>query len=129
MAAGRYAGTPGIAGHRGSFRFTWRGAAVKDALDDAVQDAMQATAEAAKQAAQDRAPVDTGLLRSSVYADVDARGGSGRRTLVIGADAPYAAYVELGTSRQQAQPFIRPAIDQEAPKLTERLKAAVRSIR
>jgi HK97 gp10 family phage protein len=129
MAASRFAGTPGIAGHRGSARFTWRGAAVIDALDDAVQEAMQQTAVEAKAEAQALAPVDTGLLRSSVYADVDARGGSGRRTLVLGADAPYAAYVILGTSRQQAQDFIRPVIDRIAPKLTERLRAAITRIR
>lgn len=129
MAGGQYAGTPGIAGSRGSARFTWRGAAVKQALDDAVQTAMQQVAEEAKAEAQSLAPVLTGLLRSSVFAQVDARGGSGRRTLVIGADAPYALYVELGTSRRAATPFIRPAVDRIAPKLTERLRAAVARIR
>lgn len=129
MAAGQYAGTPGIAGSRGSFRFTWRGAEVQHALEDALQTAMQETAESAKSAAQERCPVDTGLLRDSIFADVNASGGSARRTLVIGADVPYAAYVELGTSRQSAQPFIRPAVDQEAPKLTERLRAAVQGLR
>jgi HK97 gp10 family phage protein len=129
MAATRFAGTPGIAGYRGSARFTWRGAAVVNALDDAVQDAMQRTAIEAKTEAQALAPFRTGLLRSSVFADVDARGGTGRRTLTLGADAPYAAYVILGTSRQQAQDFIRPVIDRIAPKLTERLRAAIRGIR
>ncbi len=129
MVAARFAGTPGIAGSRGSARFTWRGAEVINALDDAIQAAMQATAEAAKAEAQSLAPVRTGLLRSSIYADVNAPGGSARRTLVLGADAPYALYVELGTSRQAAQPFLRPAIDKIAPKLTENLRAAVRSVK
>lgn len=129
MAATRFAGTPGIAGRRGSARFTWRGAAVIDALDDAVQTAMQQTAIEAKAEAQALAPVRTGLLRSSVFADVDARGGAGRRTLVLGADAPYALWVILGTSRQPAQDFIRPVIDRIAPKLTERLRAAIKGIR
>jgi HK97 gp10 family phage protein len=79
-----------------------------DALDQAMQDAMQ---------------------RSSIFADVDAVGGTGRHRLVLGADAPYALFVELGTSRMRAQPFLRPAIDKIAPKLTERLRAAVRSVR
>jgi HK97 gp10 family phage protein len=129
MASGGFVGTPGIAGSRGSFRFTWRGAEVRAALEDAMQQAMQDTAEAAKQEAQSLAPVDTGLLRDSIYADMDARGGTARRTLTIGADAPYAAYVELGTGRAPAQPFIRPAVDKLAPVLTERLRAAIRSIR
>jgi HK97 gp10 family phage protein len=129
MAAGQLAGTPGIAGSRGSFRYVWRGAEIANALEVALQTAMQETAAEAKAEAQALAPVDTGLLRSSIYADVDARGGSARRTLVIGADAPYSAYVELGTGRQRAQPFIRPAVDRIAPRLTETLRAAIRSIR
>jgi len=112
-------------GGQGSFRFTWRGAEVRQALEQAMQDAMDETARAAKAAAQALAPVRTGLLRSSVYAQVDARGGGARRVLTLGADAPYAVYVELGTSRMRAQPFLRPAIDQEAPRLTQRLRAAM----
>lgn len=129
MAAARPGGTSGIAGSRGSFRFTWRGAQVKHALDDAMQEAMQETAEAAKAAAQELAPVRTGLLKSSVYAQVDATGADSRRTLAVGADAPYAVFVELGTATAPAQPFLRPAVDQEAPKLTQRLRAAASRIR
>lgn len=128
MVATSPVGTGGIAGSRGSFRYTWRGAAVANALDDAVQAAMQDTAVEAKTEAQAICPVDTGLLRSSIFADVDARGASGRRTLVIGADAPYAADVELGTSTNRAQPFIRPTVDKIAARLTANLRAAIRSV-
>jgi HK97 gp10 family phage protein len=129
MAVTTLAGTPGIAGSRGSTRFTWRGAAVANALEDALQQAMQETAVEAQTEARSLAPVVTGLLRSSIFAQVDARGASGRRTLTLGADAPYAAYVILGTSRQSGQDFIRPVIDRIAPKLTERLRAAVSRVR
>ncbi len=129
MAATRFAGTAGVAGARGSARFTWRGSAVAAALEQAVQDAMQQTAVEAKAEAQDLCPVDTGLLRSSIFAAVDATGGTSRRRLVLGADAPYALYVILGTSRQPAQDFIRPVIDRIAPKLTARLREAVREVR
>jgi HK97 gp10 family phage protein len=122
-------GTSGIAGSRGSFRFVWRGSAVVDALDQAMQDAMQQTAEDAKAEAQANAPVRTGLLRSSIFADVDAVGGTGRRRIVLGADAPYALFVILGTSRQRANDFIRPVIDKLAPILTQRLRAAIQAVR
>lgn len=108
---------------------TWRGAAVRNALENALQDAMEQTANEARSQAQAAAPVDTGTLRASVYADVDARGGSGRRTLVLGAHAPYAAYVILGTVHMAARDFIRPVIDKLAPILTERLRAAAGSLR
>lgn len=49
-------------------------------------------------------PVDTGVLRSSI--DWVWEGGAA----LIVADAPYAGYVELGTSKMAAQPFLRPAL-------------------
>jgi len=125
MVAGRYAGTAGIAGSRGSFRFTWRGAAVANSLENALQDAMQEVAEDARAEAQSIVHVITGTLKRSIFADVDARGRDGRRTLVIGAHAPYAIYEEL----RDGHAFIRPTVDKIAPQLTLRLREAVRSIR
>lgn len=54
-------------------------------------------------------PVDTGRLRSSI---VDEMGSDGEGLVArIGSDVEYAAYVELGTSRMGAQPYLRPALD------------------
>lgn len=52
-------------------------------------------------------PVDTGNLRSSIRFDPNTRtiravGGAGGRV--------YAGYVEFGTSRMKAQPYLRPAL-------------------
>ena len=125
MVAGRYAGTADIAGHRGSFRFTWRGAAIANALDDAMQTAMEDIATEARAEAQSIVHVVTGTLRASIFADVDARGGTGRRTLVVGAHAPYAIYEEL----REGHSFIRPTVDRIDPRLTARLREAVRGVR
>lgn len=125
MVAGRYAGTPGIAGRRGSFRFTWRGAAVANVLEGALQDAMQDVAEEARAEAQSIVHVITGTLKRSIFADVDARGRDGRRTLVVGAHAPYALYEEL----RDGHAFIRPTVDKISGRLTQRLREAVRSVR
>lgn len=59
--------------------------------------------------AKQLAPVDTGRLRSSVAHEL----GRDERGLVarIGTDVTYAIYVELGTRRMRAQPFLRPALD------------------
>lgn len=53
--------------------------------------------------------VDTGRLRSSVAHEL----GRDERGLVarIGTDVTYGIYVELGTRRMRAQPFLRPALD------------------
>lgn len=59
--------------------------------------------------AKQRAPVDTGRLRSSVTWELDSEG----RFLVarIGTNVVYAKYQELGTARMPAHPFLRPALD------------------
>ena len=58
--------------------------------------------------AKQLAPVDTGRLRSSVAYEVarDGRDIVGR----VGTDVNYAPYIEFGTRRMRAQPFLRPAL-------------------
>lgn len=53
-------------------------------------------------------PVDTGRLRSSITwaLATDSVG----LLAIIGSNVHYAAYVEFGTSRARAQPFLRPAL-------------------
>lgn len=55
--------------------------------------------------AKQYAPVDTGFLRNSIGTDF----APGRA--VIGPTAHYGAFVEFGTARQQAQPYMTPAAD------------------
>ena len=55
--------------------------------------------------AQDLAPVDTGALRDSITAEVEAG------VLTVGSDLPYAAAQEFGTARIPAHPYLRPALD------------------
>lgn len=59
--------------------------------------------------AKELAPVDTGRLRSSIANEMgrDDRGLVAR----IGTDVHYASFVEFGTRRMRAQPFLRPALD------------------
>lgn len=56
--------------------------------------------------AKRRAPVRTGFLRSKITAKKAGRNGAD----VISA-APYAAYVEFGTSKMAPRAHLRPAID------------------
>lgn len=59
-------------------------------------------------------PVDTGRLRASIThaLDRDSQGLVG----VVGTDVDYAPYVELGTSKAGAQPFLRPALGAEVSR-------------
>jgi len=57
--------------------------------------------------AQELVPVDTGFLQQSGFIQA-----SGDDNLLIGFEAEYASYVELGTYKMAAQPFLRPAFDE-----------------
>ncbi len=123
MAASSQAGGPY---GRGNLRFSWYGAKILGQIDAAVQKAMDETAAAAKAEARSRARVDTGEMRDGLDAIVTTT-GAGRRKMVLFGTARHTLWNELGTSRMSAQPMLRPAIDLEAPKLRERIRAALGS--
>lgn len=50
--------------------------------------------------------VDSGKLLGSITHEVD----EDNLTVYIGTDTEYAPYVELGTSKMQPHPFLRPAV-------------------
>lgn len=67
------------------------------------------------QDAQRYAPVRTGELRDSIdHQVVNDRSPDGfDQMLVVYATAEHAGFVELGTSRSPAQPYLRPALEQK----------------
>jgi HK97 gp10 family phage protein len=74
--------------------------------------------------ARSLAPVDTGYLRDHIHAMK-----TGKTAIVI-SDAPYSAFVEFGTRKMAAQPFIRPAVDEgHAEMLTLTVTEVNREIR
>jgi HK97 gp10 family phage protein len=66
-----------------------------------------------KAAAMRNAPVRTGYLRSSIYATIKDW------VAEIGAEATYALFVELGTRRMRAEPYLYPAIQEHLPRLEQ----------
>jgi HK97 gp10 family phage protein len=74
---------------------------------------MKEKAERILDAAKDNAPVDTGALRDSGHID-EKEGGQYYEIIfdapVLSGDGSYARYVEEGTSKMDAQPYLRPAI-------------------
>lgn len=63
------------------------------------------------EAARGNAPVDTGALRDSIQSQASEEGGAEPSADIV-ADVPYAAFVEFGTYKDAAQPFLRPALDE-----------------
>jgi len=55
--------------------------------------------------AQQLVPVDTGYLHNSAFIQVQSD------DVLFGFEAHYASYVEFGTYKMAAQPYLRPAID------------------
>ena len=78
-----------------------------DALPEQIEAALIAIGMTAETYAKKLCPVDTGRLRNSITHAVDMK----EQCAIIGSNVEYAAYVELGTSRQKAQPYLRPAAE------------------
>ncbi|BER92690.1 hypothetical protein M15_14340 [Atrimonas thermophila] len=62
------------------------------------------------------APIRTGNLRNSIQAELPER-----LRAYVKAYAPYAHFVEYGTSKMKARPYMRPAVEKERTRL-KRLK-------
>jgi len=81
-------------------------AKVGQLLDAAIENALSDMGMVCSRYAQDKAPVYTGRLRNSIRYEVK----KSEDALIVGTDVNYAGFVELGTSRQKPQPYLRPAV-------------------
>lgn len=66
-------------------------------------------------------PVDTGRLRNSITYMIASD------KAYVGTNVEYAAYVELGTSRQKAQPYLVPAAKNHASEYRAIMRKALNS--
>ena len=89
-------------------------------LSAAVQDAAQHTAALARSLAPVGDGSDGGHLRDCISTGFQA--GDRRAQSHVTADNPHAAYVEMGTSRAAAQPYLRPALHLCKPRFLSSLK-------
>ena len=93
---------------------------VNNALERAMMQAvLMVEADARKLCA-----VDTGRLRASITHEVKeiANGVIQGR---IGTNTSYAKFVFLGTSKQQAQPALRPALEKNWPEIVRMIRGAL----
>lgn len=75
----------------------------------AIDNALEIIGGMAESYAKQKCPVDTGRLRNSITHQQE-----GKRTVAIGSNVVYAPFVELGTIRMKAQPYLRPAIEEHS---------------
>ena len=93
-------------------KIEWYGDKVIQSVENAKRGGLEAASLIVEADATLRAPVDTGNLRSSithkVVSDEEAR---------VGTNVEYAPWVEGGTSKMAAQPFLRPALDNNKSRI------------
>src|SRR6266568_1517509 len=81
----------------------------------AVNMALYRFAKATFDEAEATVPVDTGELHDSEYLEV------GDLKAEVGFDSDHAVYVELGTYKMAAQPYLLPAFEHNLPTLIDAL--------
>jgi HK97 gp10 family phage protein len=79
---------------------------VLDRLPPAINNAREAIGMKAEGYAKQKCPVDTGRLRNSITHAVSDR----EQAVYIGTATSYAPYVEYGTVKMKARPFLKPAV-------------------
>ena len=106
-----------------------------NAVDPETTSALNEVAEKIRDSAKENAPVDTGTLQKSIAKEtithkgkvksIRVRAGGRVRNPKTGRLVDYASYVEFGTSRMAAQPFLRPAYVEHRQEI---LKAITRGM-
>jgi len=89
-----------------SVQFISHKSEVLDALHNAVSVGLEIIGGVAESHAADICPVDTGTLRDSITHQPISP-----NEMAIGTSIEYAPFVELGTRKMSARPYLRPAAE------------------
>lgn len=93
---------------------------LRRASSEAQRKAWQAVRKAAydvQAKAKRRAPVDTGTLKNSITV-----GPAGGMAVEVGPHVHYGYWVEMGTRRMAARPYLMPSFDEVVPQLDKALE-------
>ena len=123
---------------------------VLDELDSKVEIALEMVGLEAEKYAKMKCPVDTGLLRNSITHALDGestaiseytdnlgkqsgsydgeapKGAGNKRVVYIGTNVEYAQDVEYGTSKQKAQPYLKPAVTNHIDEYKKIVKSTLK---
>ncbi len=94
-----------------------------------LEPAVKVTAQAVNNKAFDLARYDSGDMRNGIFNEVLHLVIGGKKTPVGRVVAPveYSIWHEIGTSKMKAQPFMKPALDEEKEPFNNRVKALHRA--
>jgi HK97 gp10 family phage protein len=104
---------------------------MRQAFKTEIERAVKETGNEVVNEARRIVPVRTGRLRDSLKvgkAIKDLLSDPARLEVVISSDAPYWMFVEYGTRRMAARPYIRPAVEWGKNYLVERVGDAIHKV-
>ena len=91
------------------------------ALEEEVHAIVENTGDNIVTYAQGIVPVRTGNLMASIFAEVD----EDNLAVTLGATADYASFIEYGTVKMRAQPFLEPAAAIGQEEMNARIEEAI----
>lgn len=96
---------------------------IMDAIRGAATVAVVRTGDSVLQQAQVLVPIDTGALYDSGY-----RSEPSGESVEVGFTKIYAPFVEFGTFKMAAQPYLRPAMDSHHGVLMDETVSALKAV-
>ena len=91
------------------------------ALEEEIHNIVENAGDNMVSYAQGIVPVRTGNLMASIFSEVDPDDLS----ITLGAPADYASFIEYGTVKMRAQPFLQPAADIGEEEMNARIEEAI----
>ena len=84
---------------------------VLNEADRLIKDKLTQSALLVERTAKQICNVKTGTLKRSITHEVEAR------RAIVGTNVEYGPFVELGTNKMSARPYLRPALEQNMPEI------------
>ena len=80
-------------------------------MEEITRDAILEVADNIVKDAKDAAPVKTGFMRAMIRVEEDGK------DIIVGAFADYSGFVNFGTSKMPARPFLSSAVEMNSRKI------------
>lgn len=91
-----------------------------------LKNAVRAGALPIQTAAVIKAPIEFGTLKRSIHTEI-VNASATHAEAEVGTDLEYAPYQEFGTSKMAAQPYLRPAFDEQSDAAKKEISAALKA--
>lgn len=106
----------------GSVKYTSCKAERQQDIKSKIARALEVVGGTAEGYSKQLCPVDTGNLRNSIAHEMRSE-----NTVAVGSNVHYAPFVELGTRKMRAQPYLRPAVENHREEYEKIIKQELSS--